>query len=228
MNQDYDEEVEGFAFTRTRSKKPRTSTSRVPKVPETASAEQVQVKSSQSEQQDGSQEAQQKKRRRNKMSFSTPKATEKQAEKPRRRSSRRTSGEASGEADKAQQEGWQETTGNAPVAKRRKTPPRVKNKDEPGDGPPTEEIKRTVEELSMPNPEATKISLPFADTPIIRRNKAMRQGQDGKGERRSSLGMRGRRASSLIDSGNSSGMYIIRYSVQYRGSLTSFCSSTAQ
>jgi kinetochore protein Mis13/DSN1 len=52
---------------------------------------------------------------------------------------------------------------------------------------------------------ATKIALPFADTPVIKRNKAMREGRSSKGERRSSLGFRGRRASSLIDTGNSNG-----------------------
>lgn len=51
----------------------------------------------------------------------------------------------------------------------------------------------------------TKIALPVADTPVIRRNKEMRQERGGKGQRRSSLGMRGRRASSLIDSGTSNG-----------------------
>jgi kinetochore protein Mis13/DSN1 len=51
--------------------------------------------------------------------------------------------------------------------------------------------------------DATKIALPFADTPIIRRNKEMRKGVDNG--RRSSLGNRGRRASSLIDSGKSNG-----------------------
>lgn len=52
--------------------------------------------------------------------------------------------------------------------------------------------------------DATKIALPFADTPVIRRNKEMRKGAD-TGHRRSSLGMRGRRASSLIDGGKSNG-----------------------
>lgn len=52
--------------------------------------------------------------------------------------------------------------------------------------------------------DATKISLPFADTPIIRRNQEMRRGA-ANGSRRSSLGMRGRRASSLIDTGKSNG-----------------------
>ncbi|KAI4274665.1 MAG: hypothetical protein LQ337_003773 [Flavoplaca oasis] len=50
--------------------------------------------------------------------------------------------------------------------------------------------------------EPIKVSLPFADTPIIRRNQEMRRGIEN-GSRRSSLGQRGRRASSLIDSGKS-------------------------
>ncbi|KAI1631740.1 Mis12-Mtw1 protein family-domain-containing protein [Biscogniauxia mediterranea] len=47
--------------------------------------------------------------------------------------------------------------------------------------------------------ESKKIALPFSDTPIMNRNKEMRR---KTGARRSSLGMRGRRASSLIESGN--------------------------
>jgi kinetochore protein Mis13/DSN1 len=43
------------------------------------------------------------------------------------------------------------------------------------------------------------ITLPFADTPIANKNKSMRSKNPS---RRSSLGMRGRRASSLIDAGN--------------------------
>ncbi|KAK7415394.1 hypothetical protein QQX98_005933 [Neonectria punicea] len=46
---------------------------------------------------------------------------------------------------------------------------------------------------------AAKITLPMSDTPVINRNKEMRKKNNGN--RRSSLGMRGRRASSLIDSG---------------------------
>ncbi|TKA80177.1 hypothetical protein B0A55_03591 [Friedmanniomyces simplex] len=45
-----------------------------------------------------------------------------------------------------------------------------------------------------------RITLPFQDTPVIRRNKEMRKGGD-EGHRRSSSGMRGRRASSMIDEG---------------------------
>ena len=67
-------------------------------------------------------------------------------------------------------------------------------------GEATEE-RRQVQDHSK---DVTKIALPFADTPIIRRNKEMRKG-GGDGSRRSSLGMRGRRASSLIDGGKSNG-----------------------
>jgi kinetochore protein Mis13/DSN1 len=49
--------------------------------------------------------------------------------------------------------------------------------------------------------ESLKIALPFSDTPIINRNKELRR--KGTGGRRSSLGLRGRRASSLIDMGHS-------------------------
>lgn len=45
--------------------------------------------------------------------------------------------------------------------------------------------------------DATKVVLPVSDTPIIRRNQQLRKGQG----RRSSVGMRGRRASSLMDTG---------------------------
>lgn len=53
---------------------------------------------------------------------------------------------------------------------------------------------------------ATKIMLPFADTPVITRNKEMRKASKD-GHRRSSTGLRGRRASSLIDSGMSNGEF---------------------
>ncbi|PVI01459.1 hypothetical protein DM02DRAFT_524946 [Periconia macrospinosa] len=52
---------------------------------------------------------------------------------------------------------------------------------------------------------ATKIMLPFADTPVINRNKEMRKASK-EGHRRSSTGLRGRRASSLIDSGMSNAL----------------------
>jgi kinetochore protein Mis13/DSN1 len=55
--------------------------------------------------------------------------------------------------------------------------------------------------------EPTRITLPFADTPIIKRNKEMRaeKSKASSNSRRSSTAMRGRRASSLIESGTSNG-----------------------
>ena len=70
-----------------------------------------------------------------------------------------------------------------------------------GDSQRAEHVERTH--------EITTISLPFADTPVIRRNQEMRKGS-GDGQRRSSLGMRGRRASSLIDGGKSNGRKHLR------------------
>lgn len=57
-------------------------------------------------------------------------------------------------------------------------------------------------EGSMANQHSTTIALPFSDTPVINRNKELRK-KGANGARRSSLGLRGRRASSLIDNGHS-------------------------
>ncbi|PYH89090.1 hypothetical protein BO71DRAFT_435113 [Aspergillus ellipticus CBS 707.79] len=58
-----------------------------------------------------------------------------------------------------------------------------------------------------PERQGTTIALPLADTPVIQRNREMRGKKSVKGNnRRSSLGMRGRRASSLIDSGASNAL----------------------
>ncbi|KAH8669294.1 Mis12-Mtw1 protein family-domain-containing protein [Ilyonectria robusta] len=57
------------------------------------------------------------------------------------------------------------------------------------------------DESPPPRVVLSKIALPMSDTPVINRNKEMRMRNGGS--RRSSLGMRGRRASSLIDGGQS-------------------------
>jgi kinetochore protein Mis13/DSN1 len=56
--------------------------------------------------------------------------------------------------------------------------------------------------------EIVKIALPFADTPVQRRNKEMRK-TSGDGHRRSSAGMRGKRASSVIDEGRGHGEFAL-------------------
>lgn len=65
------------------------------------------------------------------------------------------------------------------------------------DARPIEREVATVEDIQ-------KIALPFSDTPVIKRNREFRQ-RGSKGHRRSSTGMRGRRASSLIDNGSDGG-----------------------
>jgi kinetochore protein Mis13/DSN1 len=59
--------------------------------------------------------------------------------------------------------------------------------------------------------EGTKIALPFADTPVINRNKEMRAAKSKVQNRRSSVNSRGRRASSLIESGTSNGRIFRTY-----------------
>lgn len=83
----------------------------------------------------------------------------------------------------------------------------------PGFRPVTVKKKRTTQHepatTPAPAPEddkTTKIALPFADTPIIKRNKEMRKASADT-NRRSSSGMRGRRASSLIDEGRGNGEF---------------------
>ncbi|KAL6856518.1 Mis12-Mtw1 protein family domain-containing protein [Trichoderma novae-zelandiae] len=82
---------------------------------------------------------------------------------------------------------------------------RTKKAPKPRAAPPViEEEEGDVSMAESPAREAstepTKIALPMSDTPIINRNKEMRK-KGGNGSRRSSLGSRGRRASSLIENG---------------------------
>ncbi|PSR87338.1 Mis12-Mtw1 protein family-domain-containing protein, partial [Coniella lustricola] len=69
----------------------------------------------------------------------------------------------------------------------------------------TQDTPKNIDEALVKDPNATKIVIPFSDTPINNRNKEFRKkgGAGGGGARRSSMSMRGRRASSLIESGQS-------------------------
>jgi kinetochore protein Mis13/DSN1 len=142
------------------------------------------------------------KKRRNKMSFSTP---GRKTEEPVRRSKRLSAeDEEFRAASKPPQRPKEDETNDNLVSKGQ-----LKHNEQ------FEQLQR-LERTPAPVPSTvdtltddhngTKISLPFADTPVIRRNKAMREGKTGKGERRSSLGLRGRRASSLIETGNSNAL----------------------
>lgn len=74
-----------------------------------------------------------------------------------------------------------------------------RSRGRPPKAKPTRQPKEWEESPTSLPVESSKIALPMSDTPIINRNKEMRK--KGNTNRRSSLGTRGRRASSLIDSG---------------------------
>jgi kinetochore protein Mis13/DSN1 len=126
-----------------------------------------------------------KKPRGRKMSFSTPKAEEDALVVPKKRKTTRSS---VGKATEGP------TNGNAS---------RLDHTDHDAIEIVNGAIQDETENRSVdPTKHSTVIALPFSDTPIINRNKELRK-KGGNGARRSSLGLRGRRASSLIDNGHS-------------------------
>jgi kinetochore protein Mis13/DSN1 len=184
----YDEEDDGFAFTRTRAKKAKAE----PKLPSTIEEDRREVQA---------EPVQPRKSR--KKSVGSPSAEPAQSES---RVGKRRSARRSGEHESAE-------NADPPVLqvkKRRKDrnsgemQPDQEGRNSHKDGSRTEQGPQQDHTHPVEYTfDVTKIALPFADTPIIRRNKEMRK---TNGRRRSSLGNRGRRASSLIDTGKSNGM----------------------
>lgn len=218
----YDEDDDGFTFSRVKkSKKPRQSNHGVaPAMTSTATmAEAPGIQNNKPKsrrrpsaelagrQQDEVENATTAKKRRNKMSFSTPNTKE-----PVRRSKRLSSETVAREGSPAAASGPAQVKSE----KRRKRESKEIQHQRPPEANGTEDTaedvtqKAGIEEAPEADHSGTKIALPFADTPVIRRNKAMREGKSVKNDRRSSLGLRGRRASSLIDSGNSNGKLLSR------------------
>ncbi|KAL1964176.1 hypothetical protein VTN77DRAFT_7264 [Rasamsonia byssochlamydoides] len=184
----YDEDIEGFQFTRTSSKKAKPLSGEEVSVPEPIVEE-------------------------------TPQQSPaKRGRPPKTKSSKASGGEdtgtngtATGKPSRGRPKRASLELQNEPEKNHRST--RARDEEDPF---PMEKVRKkgrpskskTVDANGFLSPEPTqtetsKIALPFADTPVIQRNKEMRKERAGKGERRSSLGMRGRRASSLIDSGAS-------------------------
>jgi len=218
----YDEDDDGFVFSRVKKKKPRVSTNGQPEAPLPLPAiTEVQKPAphsprngqrpskQESDEQDAASAAQPVKRRK-RMSFSTPALKDRQ---PVRRS-KRLSSEA--QDDRGSPVGRPAQELRPPKIRQDKAekhkPPAQKAHEPLPQELPKENV-HSAQDKTLPQlvpveetHSSTKISLPFADTPVISRNKAMRDRKSGKGERRSSLGLRGRRASSLIDSGTSNGM----------------------
>ena len=194
---DYDEEDDGFMFTRTRSK--RTKATPAVQVPEPI-LEVVR--------EEAARPAVARKLRKKSIEAISTAAPAKEMREPTRRRSARNSGDS--------------VTIEPPPLEVKKKRPKQKgaSRSNPiderevqlaqGHAEPQDSVAVVGEVPGIQRQEydrskdVTKIALPFADTPIIRRNKEMRKGT-GDGTRRSSLGMRGRRASSLIDSGKSNG-----------------------
>ncbi|KAL9129420.1 MAG: hypothetical protein Q9217_002125 [Psora testacea] len=186
----YEEEDDGFAFTRTRSKKAKVEPSQPPLAEEPAQQQRAEPAPSKKT----------KKRVEDRPKTTGPSVNGE--ERTNRRRSPRNSGEGQNNADPPP----------LPVKKRRKGRGSDEGKNanevsqvnagesqqrEDGNQEHIQPIELTV--------DSTKIALPFADTPIIRRNQEMRRGV-ATGSRRSSLGLRGRRASSLIDTGKSNAL----------------------
>ena len=180
----YDEEDDGFAFTRTRSKKARAAPFEPPIVEESVPPP--------------SEPAIQRKPKKRLEDQILAAEVKQDATKGTRRSARNSGGEQQ-EADPPQ----------LAVKKRRKRSSEDSKRPAEGVMDPIKaqiqpEYQQDDTHAIQIDSDSTKIALPFADTPIIRRNKQMRR-DASSGTRRSSLGMRGRRASSLIDTGKSVG-----------------------
>ncbi|KAK8215292.1 hypothetical protein M8818_001913 [Zalaria obscura] len=188
----YEEQDDGFAFSRTRSKRGKAKEAE----PEPAPAQAAQPEPEQEPQPKPAPTTQKKRTR--KTLPTTPESDRDNA--PKRRRSKRLSGE---------NEQAQDDPFSGGQAREISMPP-------PRSTPGAQVVEHEQSPLVAQDPEAqklhvekkrrvTKIALPFADTPIIRRNKEMRK-NSAEQHRRSSSGMRGRRASSLIDAGTSNAL----------------------
>ncbi|KAI5206072.1 hypothetical protein E4T39_02730 [Aureobasidium subglaciale] len=198
----YDDDDDGFSFKRLRSKKGKAKTPDVAPEPEatagaSAPAPEVQPGQQQPPRNDenapiGATQPPRKKAR--KTLPTTPEPT------PRRRSKRLSGnspphGQAPATSKPATESQFQHTQPATP-------PPAPANEENVApaadNSPAVDQGELTIHKKRGP----AKIPLPFGETPVLRRNKEMRKLSAEK-SRRSSSGMRGRRASSLIESGSS-------------------------
>ncbi|CAG8940154.1 unnamed protein product [Penicillium salamii] len=185
---DYEQDEDGFEFSRVPSKKARPSIEAIPENPG-SDAENVHKPT----QKRGRPK---KKPANDKISSSIPAKTN-PVELPNRRPTRSGDTDAQPEAPaQTSRSRARESSEGMPEAKksRKGRPPKAKAPEPNGYKSPEQP------------PAGTKVALPVADTPVIQRNKELRGGKGNKGKRRSSLSMRGRRASSLIDSGASNAL----------------------
>jgi kinetochore protein Mis13/DSN1 len=228
---DYDEEDDGFAFSRVKKKRPDSKAADPREIVTRAQvdAPNIQPQKTTTRAVSEKEDVQPKpKERRKRLSFASPRQND---DPPPRRSKRlskdgdqaetaalekptrkeRPKKEREHDQEPLPQENFQNATKDqqrqqtAPVRQRSPTKPARGREAQHEDERPRSEGQADTVPNHEANHSATRIALPVADTPVNTRNKAMREGKSGKGERRDSLGSRGRRASSLIESGTSNG-----------------------
>ncbi|KUJ18016.1 uncharacterized protein LY89DRAFT_706624 [Mollisia scopiformis] len=185
----YDEEDGDFVFTRA-SKRTKTAPTQPEPVPTPAPAPSAKrgrkpKEPKETKERDNEANTTAKKPRGRKMSFSTPKPEDDAIVVPKKRKTTRSS------------------TGKAADATNNGNATQLEHTDYDKIEMVNGSVTNQTEDLNVdPTKHSTVIALPFSDTPIINRNKELRK-KGGNGARRSSLGLRGRRASSLIDNGHS-------------------------
>ncbi|PNS16623.1 hypothetical protein CAC42_4587 [Sphaceloma murrayae] len=184
----YEETDEDFAFSRIKSRRGAKKTDDAP-APEPARIAQ----------EDRAPAAQQTRKKPRKTLPVTP-----EKEAPTVRRSKRLSGEnemRSAGLDDPFVEGVTRTGRKGPIAKTPAARTEKLEQTQREESPALEN--RGVDAIHVAKKRTPKrIDLKESETPVIRRNKAMRQ-TSGETSRRSSAGLRGKRASSLIDNGNS-------------------------
>ena len=218
---DYDEDIEGFQFSRAAAPK---TTKRLRKSTELASSDNTTSEETTSRRPSlrktgKTRSSANMAEELSKISIQTPNG--RPTEKPSRQKSKRVADEASNLPAEKQPKSRKKLHESEPatinVAKKKK-PGRKKVQEaessqqqraqRQGEDEMAEEDAVAVATPDDSGAAGTKITLPFADTPVMQRNKEMRKEKSKKGQRRSSLSLRGRRASSLIDTGASNGALI--------------------
>ncbi|KAL2375010.1 hypothetical protein RJ035_000657 [Blastomyces gilchristii] len=202
---EYDEDVEGFQFTRaTATKKSKPAAIDENSVPQPLRDDDTQQQEQVVRKQKGRGRPPKSTDASRHVTFETPNG--KLPTRPLRRTSKRLAEEeptaiVTEKSSKSRQKSHDVEPAAITITKKRGS---SKTKD-PQMAPPTEETEgQGTTPLADTNTQ--KIALPLADTPVIRKNKEMRMEKSQKGQRRSSLGRRGRRASLLIESGVSNAL----------------------
>lgn len=228
---EYDEQDGDFMFTRAKRQKTAPVKEPPPNPPEPEPAPKSTVKKSRGRPANGKKRAsppppkQQRKdeeveapvtsskrptpRKRN----SSPSVQEEALDVPKKRLGRRKKGstEEVAEDEQTQELAAASRTNGVATARgdgARRTSGRLSRKKQAAPTEDESDVQNTTATVDTPlekDPNATKIALPFSDTPINNRNKEFRKkgGAGAGGRRRSSITMRGRRASSLIENGQS-------------------------